>query len=222
MIGVFDSGLGGLCALYEIHRLLPRESTVFLADRENAPYGERSESELIRLVSRDTERLALSGADRILVGCCTACTVLDKIPRELSELCTSIIEPTVREALSLTATGRIAVLCTEATKRSRIYERTVLSIMPSAEAVTYAAGGLVRLVEGGMSDAGIDDGGRKRLSSVLSGLNLAGCDTLILGCTHFSHLERTLGDMLSIRTVSAARAGAEYFSKIIMKKSRGS
>jgi len=59
MIGVFDSGLGGLCALCEIHRLLPRESTVFLADRENAPYGERSESELIRLVSRDTERLAL-------------------------------------------------------------------------------------------------------------------------------------------------------------------
>ena len=221
MIGVFDSGLGGLCALYEIHRLLPREGTLFLADRENAPYGQRSEDELISLVSRDIERLTLAGADRILVGCCTACTVLDKIKSELSCLCTSIIEPTVKEALSLTRTGKIAVLCTEATKRSRIYERAVASVLPDAEAVTYATGELVRLVECGVSDTSIDGRGRDELGSVLSGLRLTGCDTLILGCTHFSHLEKTLGEMLSIKTVSAARAGAEYFSKIIMKKRGG-
>ena len=121
----------------------------------------------------------------------------------------------------LTRTGKIAVLCTEATKRSRIYERAVASVLPDAEAVTYATGELVRLVEGGVSDTSIDGRGRDELGSVLSGLHLTGCDTLILGCTHFSHLEKTLGEMLSIRTVSAARAGAEHFSKIIMEKRGG-
>ncbi len=217
MIGVFDSGLGGLAALAELHRLLPNESTVFLADRENAPYGKKSESELIGLVTADIDRLYRAGAERILVGCCTACTVLDLIDERHRELCTPIIAPAVAEAAGLTRTGKIAVLCTEATKRSAAYERAAGKLCPEVQIITLAAGELVTLVERGLCDELAGAPEREAVFKICEGLSELSADTLILGCTHFSHLERTLGTLFKMRTVSAARAGARCFAESIMK-----
>ncbi len=213
MIGVFDSGLGGLMALSELHRLLPRESTLYLADRENAPYGTKSRTELVKLVSEDARRLTLAGAERILVGCCTACTVLDGLGAELRERCTPIIGPAVREALENSKNGRIAVLCTEAARKSRAYEEEAALLDRGVTVEVVAAQKLVALVEGGLTDESVGEAERRELLRICGALLHSNADTLILGCTHFSYLEGTLGELFGMRTVSAARSGAMHFAK---------
>ena len=213
MIGVFDSGLGGLMALAELHRLLPEESTLFLADRKNAPYGTKSDSELVRLVSDDIIRLRSAGAERILVGCCTACTVLDMLEYDLKSICTSIIEPTVAEALSVSENGKIAVLCTEATKRRRAFENAMGMLCPSCKISVFSSQPLVSLVEAGLCDACADAECKRMLLPLCEGAILSGADTLILGCTHFSHIERTLRDITKMKTVSATLSGAKCFAQ---------
>ena len=86
MIGVLDSGIGGVAALYELKRLYPAEDLIYLADRENAPYGKKGVSELTHCVSRCIERLRDCGADRILLACCTASTVYDRLPHRQREI----------------------------------------------------------------------------------------------------------------------------------------
>ena len=76
MLGVFDSGVGGLAALRELRRLLPFEDMIYLADKENAPYGTKTEDELVALVREDVKRLRELGAEKILMACCTASTEL--------------------------------------------------------------------------------------------------------------------------------------------------
>ena len=75
MIGIFDSGAGGITVARELRRLVPLSDLCFFADRKNAPYGTKSEKELIPLVKRDAEILYDMGAERIIMACCTASTV---------------------------------------------------------------------------------------------------------------------------------------------------
>ncbi len=218
MIGVFDSGLGGLAALGELHRLLPKQSTLFLADRENAPYGTKSESELVHLVSEDVLRLMRAGAERILVGCCTACTVLDMLDDKLRRVCTPIIEPAVADAISVSRCGKIAVLCTEVSKRRAAFEAAAYKTHADIEISAFAAQPLVALVEAGLRDGCVGRRERQMLCAACEGAIDSGADTLILGCTHFSHLENTLGEITGMKTVSAASSGARHFARMLLGK----
>ena len=100
MIGVFDSGVGGMTAFDELRRLLPCEDMVYLADRSNAPYGTKSERELVFLVREDIRRLRELGCEKILVACCTASTVVSLLSEAERRICTPIILPTARAAVS--------------------------------------------------------------------------------------------------------------------------
>ena len=84
MIGVFDSGVGGYCAFRELRRLLPREDMVYLADRKNAPYGTKSEDEIIAFTKANIKRLREIGARKILIACCTASSVYNSLDEEVS------------------------------------------------------------------------------------------------------------------------------------------
>lgn len=222
MTGIFDSGDGGLSALSELRKLKPSIDICFFADRKNAPYGTKSESELIRLIKRDAEILKKAGADKILMACCTASTVYPHLPSGLKSLLFPIIRPAADEAARLTRNGKIAVIATDATVRSQAFSRELLKKRGVSEVTEIAAQELVSLVECGKKDGRLDGEGRKILFSALSPVKSSGADTLILGCTHFQHLEMEIACMLpGITLVSAAREGAKEMAKITKTDGKG-
>ncbi len=222
MIGVFDSGDGGLAALREIRKIIPCADIVFLADRKNAPYGTKTKAELIRLVTNDIERLREAGADTVLMACCTASTVYRRLPHHLQEISVPIILPAVREAAAVTECGRIGVIATEHTVRERAFTRELSRFKNVKEAIELPLQMLVGAVESGIGDGHITDAQGALIYRMLRPLKDEGIDTLILGCTHFSHLEREIGKCLpNVRIVSPAREGAREITKHLPPKGKG-
>lgn len=206
MTGIFDSGVGGLTAYYELRRLLPQENIIYLADRKNAPYGTKTKDELIALTKKDIKRLRDMRATRILIACCSASTVYS----ELDEVEQAIALPIITPASRVAAEGkRIAVIATEHTARSGAFGREIKKFSPQSEVVEQAEQRLVALVESGNRDGRLTDECYAELIRIAKWVKDICADTLVLGCTHFSHLERTLGEMLlGVRIVSPAKEGA--------------
>lgn len=207
MIGIFDSGRGGMAAAREVCRALPMADVVFLADRENAPYGTKTEGELVRLVRRDIERLKELGADTVLIACCTASTVYSLLPGWQREISVPIIEPCAARAAELTKNGKVGVIATHRTVASDAIGRAIRARTPTARVYSYEAGELVELIESGRSPRGYIE----RFVRSFSGTQ---CDTLVLGCTHFSHAKGIFSSLLPhVNIVDSATAGAEEIIK---------
>lgn len=213
MTGIFDSGVGGLAAYFELRRILPREDIIYLADRKNAPYGTKTKDELITLTKNDIKRLSNMGAERILIACCTASTVYSELDEWEREIATPIITPASR----LAAEGeRIAVIATEHTVRSGAFGREIKKFSANAVIFEQAEQGLVSLVESGNRDGRLGCECLVELHKISEWVTRICADTLVLGCTHFSHLEMALQDMLPhIKIVSPAREGAMEIAKKI-------
>lgn len=213
MIGVFDSGEGGSAAVEEIKRLCPECDIIFLADKENAPYGTKTKSELIRLVKKDIKALRCGGAEKILVACCTASTVYPYLSDEERALCVPIITPTAVEAARLTG-GRVGIICTEATARSRCFESALFEINAKIKTTAVPLGELVALVEGGVSDTHYTAKDAARIARLtLPALDFKP-DTLILGCTHFSRVSGIIKEILpKVKIVDSAKIGAREILK---------
>ncbi len=209
MIGLIDSGDGGIVTAREIRALNGTLDLTLLLDRENAPYGTRSESELTEITRNNIERLISLGAHRVLIACCTASTVWKNLPKREKEISIPILSPTARRAESVTKNGKIAVIATEATVRSGEWSRL---LFPNS-VTELSLGELVTLVESGARDGEVSDGVRSRLHALLAPLAPSGADTLILGCTHFPALEGEIKGIVKqygIRhTVSSAKEGAK-------------
>ena len=211
MIGIFDSGVGGFASLYELHRLKPYADIVYLADRKNAPYGKKKRPELISLVTEDIRRLTERGAKRVLIACCTASTVWEELGRAERNISVPIIRPAAEHAASVSKKG-IAVIATEATVASGAFGKEI-SRHSSLPVTEISAQELVTLVEGGCRDGRLSENDMKKVSAVAEKINKTGADTLVLGCTHFSHLEKTLSHLTEMKTVSPARVGAHLIAK---------
>lgn len=209
MIGVFDSGAGGLTALNELRKIQPSVDLCFLADRKNAPYGTKTRREIIKLVTNDIKKLRLAGADKILMACCTASTVYPFLPGSLKASVCPIIAPAAKEAALVCENGKIGVIATNATVRSGAFVKEI-SKYKSVSVTEIPAQELVFLVESGIKDGSMTDRARKRLVTLLSPFKAKGIDTLILGCTHFPHLEREISGILpGVRLISPSREGAK-------------
>lgn len=211
MIGVFDSGVGGYCAFREIRRLLPREDIVYLADRKNAPYGTKSEDEIIAFTRANIKRLRSIGVEKILIACCTASSVYDALDEGEREISLPIITPGAKMAAS---GKKIAVIATERTVKSRAFSREIAKFSDSP-VVEFPAQRLVSLVEGGCRDGRINRECETELDRIAGLVKESKADRLVLGCTHFSHLESELGRRCGVKTVSPAREGATKLLKMI-------
>ena len=205
MIGIFDSGVGGIAAYRELRRLLPRADIIYLADREHAPYGTKSEEELILLVSSVVKRLRQRGADRILIACCTASTVYPRLAECDRAVCLPIIG-CAAECFE----GQVAgVIATDATVRSHAFADQVKQRAPTARVVEIAAQELVTLVERGARDGNLNRECADMLDDITERLRDEGIDSLFLGCTHFSHLSGELSRRLpGVRIIDTAGLGA--------------
>ncbi len=210
MIGVFDSGVGGIASYKELRARIPYADIAYLADRKNAPYGTKTQDELKRLVSRDIQRLRGRGATRILIACCTASTVHHLLSPEDRAISVPIIS-CAAEAFCGTHAG---VIATEATVRSHEFARQIGLLRPNAPVSELATQELVSLVERGGRDGSLDAEGAALLDGIATRLRAMGIDTLILGCTHFSHLSGELsGRLPGVEIIDTARVGARRLAE---------
>ncbi len=221
MIGVFDSGEGGLITVEKIRRLSPNADIAFLADRENAPYGTKTREEIILCSKRNIKRLREVGAEKILIACCTASTVFPFLSPIEKELAIPIIEATARLAARKTKTKKIGVIATEATVSSGAFSKSIKTLIADAEVTERAAQELVGLVEGGESDSKLSKKALYKIKELLSDIRGADFDVLILGCTHFPRLEKTISEITGKLTVSSALAGALEIQKYIENNGKG-
>jgi glutamate racemase len=203
-IGVFDSGLGGLTVLQSMIDLLPGEDLIYLGDTARYPYGERSVEELQRFA----RAIAASLVDRdvkLLVVACNSATAaaLDLLREEFPVPVVGVVGPGLRAAATVSRTGRIVVIGTRVTARSGVYEATAERLGLDLTITTLACPGFVELVEEGRTE------GPEALRVVRDRLEprlSAREDTIVLGCTHFPLLGRTISEVVGrhVALVSSA------------------
>jgi len=186
MIGVFDSGVGGLSVLSEIRRELPDADLIYLADQARAPYGVKSLEEVATMAGQVSRWLLDQGASTITIACNTAsAAALHELRRAHDEIPFVGMEPAVKPAALTTSSGVIGVLATAATFQGELFASVVQRHAEGMTVLTRACPTWVELVETGIiggSEA------HRQVERCLSPLLEAGVDTLVLGCTHFPFL----------------------------------
>ncbi|PKM31401.1 MAG: glutamate racemase [Gammaproteobacteria bacterium HGW-Gammaproteobacteria-11] len=192
-VGVFDSGVGGLSVLAEIRRQLPAESLLYVADSAYVPYGEKS-PETIRQRSQAIAAFLLErGAKALVLACNTATAAAVNDLRSLYDLPIIGMEPAVKPAALATRTGVVGVLATTGTLQSAKFAALLDRFAGSVKVITQPCPGLVELIEQGELQG-------PRLEALLQSftqpLLAQGCDTLILGCTHYPFVRQVLQAML--------------------------
>ena len=186
-VGFFDSGLGGLCILDAFKTLCPHESTVYIADSKNCPYGNKPAAEIVKLAESNTRRLLRRGCKMVVVACNTATAAAIDFLRERHPDVPFIgIEPAVKPAALRSKTGVVGVLATAGTFGGRLYNETKAKFAKDVTVIATVADEFVELVERKeISGATAERVVRARIEPLLK----AGCDKIVLGCTHFPHLK---------------------------------
>lgn len=186
-VGFFDSGLGGLCILDAFKALCPHESTVYIADSKNCPYGNKPADEIVRLAERHTRRLLKRGCKMIVVACNTAtAAAIDTLRVKWPDVPFIGIEPAVKPAALKSKTGVVGVLATAGTFGGRLYNETKAKFARDVTVIATVADEFVELVERNeVSGANAERAVRAKVEPILA----AGCDKIVLGCTHFPHLK---------------------------------
>lgn len=190
MIGVFDSGVGGLSVLSEIRKVLPYTDITYVADRGRAPYGPRSLDQVQTFSDQIARWLIDRGATTLVVACNTAsAAALDQLRLSYPEVPIVGMEPAVKPAAANTTSGVIAVFATAATFQGRLFESVVSRFSEGARVITRACPDWVLQVESGVVSG--EEVSRLVAAEVASAI-AEGADTLVLGCTHFSFLKPTI------------------------------
>lgn len=206
-IGVFDSGLGGLTIVRALLDLLPGESLVYFGDTARFPYGSKQPEQLRRFAAEIVELLLARDVKMVVAACNSASSVaLENLRASCPVPVVGVIEPGVRAALEITE-GRLGVIGTQATVSSGAYERVAARLAPEVRVVSLACPGFVELVEAGDLDS---PEAYALVAQTLAPLRLAEVDTVILGCTHYPHLARTVDDVMGsdVMLVSSAEETA--------------
>ena len=185
-IGFFDSGVGGLCVRDAVQQLLPHESTVYIADSANCPYGNKPEAEIRQLARQHVETLMARGAKLIVVACNTAtAAAIDDLRATWPDFPFVGMEPAVKPAALRSKTGVVGVLATQGTFHGRLYRETCARFAMNTTVLMCVADDFVQLVEAGeTSGPHAEEIVRHRVAPLIA----AGADHLVLGCTHFPHL----------------------------------
>ena len=221
MIGVFDSGDGGLCTVERIRAASPLIDVCFLADKKNAPYGTKTRGEIISITKKNIKILSDMGAEKVLIACCTASSVYTALTESEKRIAVPIIDATARDAVKKTKSGKIGVIATRATVLSGAFEKSVRQVLPSAEVFSEEAQDLVTIIENGVNDKNISHRARVAVEKILSGIKRHDFDVVILGCTHFPRLEGTISEILGCETVSSASSGAAEILSIADTRGSG-
>ena len=214
MIGVFDSGVGGLGVLSHIRRELPRADLVYLADQGRAPYGTRSLEEVAAISEEVTSWLLGEGASTVVVACNTASAAALNRLRGLHPSIPFVgMEPAVKPAALATKSGVIGVLATAATFQGELYSSVVTRHAPDVRVLNAACPAWVRLVEAGrITGREVEE----KVAQCLAPLVDGGADVLVLGCTHFPFLRPVIEQLVgaNVAVVDPAPAVALQVARV--------
>jgi glutamate racemase len=187
MIGIFDSGVGGMTVANAVETLLPDLQIIYFGDLARTPYGSKSSETIIEYSIDNTEFLLNHGAQAIIIACNSAASVASDILREKFDIpIFEVISPAVKRAVATTDSGNIGVIGTRATIRSEIYVQQIKKMAPGINVFSEACPLLVPLVEEGWVDARET---KMILRKYLAPLKQKQIDTLVLGCTHYPLLK---------------------------------
>lgn len=209
-IGVFDSGFGGLTVTRALFDLLPRERIVYVGDTGRYPYGPRPAAE-VRAFAAEIARHLVEAEDvkMVVVACNTASSVaLEDLQAMFRVPVVGVLEPGLRSALRVTRNGQIGVIGTVGTIASGAYQRLSLALRTEAAVHCLACPGFVEFVERGDLQS---DQVHVLAERLLSPLRSLGIDTLLLGCTHYPFLARTIADVMGSEVVLVSSAEETAF-----------
>ena len=206
-IGVFDSGLGGLTVLRSLIDLLPGESMIYFGDTGRFPYGSKPHAEVLAYAHQIADVLVARDVKALVVACNSATSVaLEELVARLDVPVVGVIEPGLQAAVRATRTGRIGVIGTVGTVASGAYQRAAAGL--PVDLVCAACPGFVEFVEVGDVHS---DQVRVLAERLLAPVRAAGIDTLVLGCTHYPLLARTIGDVMGREVVLVSSADETAF-----------
>lgn len=217
-IGVFDSGVGGLTVAKEIMRQLPGENIIYFGDTARVPYGNKSRETVTAYSRQIVEFLLGKGVKALVVACNTASAfALETIRNEVPVPIIGVVKPGARTAAKTTKNGRIGVIGTEGTIKSGIYNEFLTQINADISVYGKACPLFVPLVEEGWIDDPVtEEVVRRYMDSLLA----EKVDTIVLGCTHYPLLKRTIGKVVGeeIRLVNPAHETACELKTILEEK----
>ncbi len=183
-IGFFDSGLGGLTSVYELHKLLPEEKVIYYGDTARTPYGSKSPETIRRFATQIVDYLVSKDTKMIIIACNTVTSwALDSLRAKHPEIpILGVIRPTVRKVVS-EGCSKVGVIATKATINSDVYGKSLKAMNPDIEVHSLACPAIVPLIEEGFTDTEIMDlTVRHYMDNFVS---QTGIQDLILGCTHY-------------------------------------
>jgi glutamate racemase len=216
-IGIFDSGSGGLTIWNEIHKILPNENMIYLADSKNAPYGEKSKDKIIEYSFKNTEYLINNGCKLVVVACNTASTNAVAELREHYKIPFIRIQPAIKPAALQTKTRTIGILATKGTLTSELFYENTKKFAQGVEVVEQVGEGIVSLIESGKIDSPeMDDLLRQYLFPMLE----KEIDHLVLGCTHYPLLIPQISKMIGhkISILDSGEAVARQTKNILIQE----
>jgi glutamate racemase len=209
-IGIFDSGVGGLTVVRQIHRRLPNENLIYLGDTARVPYGTKSPSTVVRFACEDTQFLLQQNVKAVVVACNTASAwALPALERKFDVPVFGVIVPGACAALEKTKSQRIGIIGTNATVRSQAYSKAILARCETAQVFARACPLLVPLAEEGWDNHPVT---LRVLREYLAPLLREKIDTLVLGCTHYPLLKDAIRKVTKGKTelIDSAESCALY------------
>jgi glutamate racemase len=193
-IGIFDSGVGGLTVVHRLIEALPDEHLIYLGDTARYPYGTKSAEVVSRYTLENAQFLLDKGVKLLVVACNTMSAVaLDVLRAHTAVPVVGVIEPGARAALAATRNRKVGVIGTEGTIASGSYTRALRALDPGLEIYTRACPLFVALAEEGWVENAIAE---QAAAMYLASLRQSRIDTLVLGCTHYPLLAKTIGAYL--------------------------
>jgi glutamate racemase len=216
-IGVFDSGVGGLTVARAMLDLLPHEPLYYVADTANFPYGPKPIAEVRQYALEVLDQMVDHGVKMLVIACNSASSAMLRDARERYAMpVVEVIQPAVRKAVSATRNRKVGVIGTHATITSMAYD-DAFAAAPEIDLTTSACPRFVEFVEAGvtMSDELLESA-KEYLAPIIE----HGCDTVVLGCTHYPFLAGALSLVLGdeVMLVSSADETARDVYRTLVRE----
>lgn len=215
-IGVFDSGLGGLTVLRELIRAFPNEQFYYLGDTARLPYGSKTPETISKYVLQNLDFLDRQKCKAFVVACNSASTQVNFSEFNGKPVYT-VIDPGVELACRTTKNNNVGLIATEATVKSSVYQNKILALNSSLKISAVACPLFVPLVEEGWHDDPLTN---LIVFRYLSSLKEKQIDTLILGCTHYPILEKSIQNVMgnSVQLIDSGRALVHKLKNILQNQ----
>ena len=218
MIGIFDSGSGGMSVFREIYKVLPLEKYVYYADNANCPYGGKSREFITDRCRTITDFLLREGADIIVIACNTATSAaVATLREEYPGLSFIGMEPALKPAALSTKTGVVGVLATEATLKGTKYLNAKAIYGKTVKIAESVGKGFVEIVERGvLSGPEAEETVKRSLCPLLE----AGADRIVLGCTHYPFLMDVINSIAGdgVTVMDPAPAVAVHLKDVMQRE----